>query len=290
MKTAIVIGKSGQVANELVQTKPDNYNVIALGRSDIDITQTSSIEEKFEKYKPDIIINASAYTAVDKAETDSNNAYLINSTAVRNLANACKKYNIKLLHVSTDFVFVGESNKPYSVSDKTNPQSIYGTSKLAGEEAIKSIYPQGASIVHTSWVYSSFGNNFVKTMLKLMAEKEELGIVVDQIGCPTYAKDLAEFLWCLAELTTPNVLYHWSDAGVASWYDFAVAIQKCGYEKGLLNTKIPLKGIPSSDYPTPAKRPAFSLLNNVESFTIKKPKHWSDNLEECVSLLCKPIV
>jgi dTDP-4-dehydrorhamnose reductase len=285
MKTAIVIGRSGQVANELIQTAPKNFNVTALGRNEIDITDIASIETAIENHAPNAIINASAYTAVDNAESDSQNAYLINNEAVKYLAIACKKYNVKLLHVSTDFVFNGESSTAYTVNDNTDAKSVYGASKLAGEQSIQEIYPEGSKIVRTSWVYSSFGNNFVKTMLRLMAEKEELNIVNDQIGCPTYAKGLAEFLWCLAESPDAQLMYHWSDAGVASWYDFAVAIQKLGVEAKLLDKKIPLKGIPSSAYPTPAKRPKFSLLNTMHSLSIKQPKHWSENLEVCISTM-----
>jgi dTDP-4-dehydrorhamnose reductase len=285
MKLALVIGKSGQLANELLATKLSDYQVVVLGRNDIDITVIASIEKVFVEYKPSVVINASAYTAVDNAESDSENAYLINSEAVANLAQLCKKFSVKFLHVSTDFVFNGESNQAYLVNDKTEPQGVYGASKLAGEEAIKSIYPLGATIVRTSWVYSTFGNNFVKTMLRLMAEIEELGIVTDQIGCPTYAKGLAEFLWDLVGVEKPDIIYHWSDAGVASWYDFAVAIQNIGFDKGLLSKKIPLKGIPSSAYPTPAKRPAFSLLNASTSESIKKRLHWFEQLEECIDKL-----
>ena len=285
MKTAIIIGKSGQVANELVNTQPNEYKVIALGRNEIDITDLASIEQALAEYKPDVVINASAYTAVDHAENDSENAYLINSVAVGNLAKQCKKFNVKFFHISTDFIFNGNSNIAYLVDDQPDPQSVYGASKLAGEEAIKNIYPNGSTIVRTSWVYSTFGNNFVKTMLRLMAEKEELGIVTDQIGCPTYAKGLAEFLWDLVGIEKPELIYHWSDAGVASWYDFAVAIQKSALDKGILSKKIPLKGIPSRAYPTPAKRPMFSLLNTSTSEVIKTRVHWSEQLEECIAKL-----
>ena len=285
MKTALVIGKSGQVANELVATQPNDYQVIVLGRNDIDITDIASIEKALVKYQPYVVINASAYTAVDKAETDSVNAYLINSEAVANLVQQCKNSQVKFVHISTDFVFNGESNKAYMVGDAPAPQGVYGASKLAGEQVIQQLYPENSIIVRTSWVYSTFGNNFVKTMLRLMAEKAELGIVTDQIGCPTYAKGLAEFLWALVEVEKPDLIYHWSDAGVASWYDFAVAIQQIGFEKGLLLKKIPLKAIPSSAYPTPAKRPAFSLLNAATSESIKKRVHWSEQLEKCIAKL-----
>ena len=256
----LIIGKNGQVAWELMQTRPEHINAVALGRGDIDITSQESIESAIKTHKPKVIINASAYTAVDKAESDQESAYLINATAVELLAKAARKYNIRLLHISTDFVFDGSKNTPYQVDDKTNPINVYGASKLAGEEAIKQNYPQTSTIVRTSWVYSSHGNNFVKTMLRLMSEKEALSVVSDQIGCPTNANGLAKHLWQLAEQENLEQVYHYSDLGVASWYDFAVAIQAIAFEKGLLEKKIPIQPIPASAYPTPAKRPVFSLL------------------------------
>jgi dTDP-4-dehydrorhamnose reductase len=168
------------------------------------------------------------------------------------------------------------------VSDSTNPTSVYGASKLAGELAITKTYPENSAIVRTSWVYSTFGNNFVKTMLRLMKEKEQLGVVGDQIGCPTNAKGLAQFLWLLASNDDLNPVYNWSDAGVASWYDFAVAIQELGLKHGLLDKKIPISAIPSSAYPTPAKRPKFSLLNSSDANLIMKQRHWREQVECCL--------
>jgi dTDP-4-dehydrorhamnose reductase len=262
----LIFGKNGQLANELVQSKPRNIHLLCLGRDDIDICNIDEVDNITSSFAPDTIINASAYTAVDQAESDIEAAYAINEHAVKNIALISKKYNCKFFHVSTDFVFDGKSNCAYQVDSTPNPQSVYGASKLAGEEAIKDSYLEGSSIIRTSWVYSSFGNNFVKTMLKLMKLKEELGIVADQIGCPTYAKGLADFIWCLAERSTKNdLIYHWSDAGVASWYDFAISIQELGLEKGLLKNAIPIQPIPSSAYPTPAKRPSFSLIDSASA-------------------------
>ncbi|TMP78763.1 dTDP-4-dehydrorhamnose reductase [Pseudoalteromonas phenolica] len=273
---ALIVGKNGQVAWELMQTCPEHINAVALGRGDIDITSQENIESAIVAHKPSVIINASAYTAVDKAESDQENAYLINATAVEFLAKAACKHNIRLLHISTDFVFDGSKNTPYQVDDKTNPINVYGASKLAGEEAIKQNYPQNSSIVRTSWVYSSHGNNFVKTMLRLMSEKETLNVVSDQIGCPTNASGLAKYLWQLAEQESLDQVYHYSDLGVASWYDFAVAIQDIAFEKGLLEKKISIQPIPASAYPTPAKRPSFSLMYKKVSST--HDKHWHASL------------
>ena len=278
----VIIGKSGQLANELVAELPENIEYLSLGRNDVDITSYTELSTRVQQFKPNVIINASAYTAVDKAESDTDDAYALNETAVKVMAKVAKENNCRFLHVSTDFVFDGESNLAYDVTDSTNPTSVYGASKLAGELAIAKYYPENSAIVRTSWVYSTFGNNFVKTMLRLMKEKEQLGVVGDQIGCPTNAKGLAQFLWFLASNDDLNPVYHWSDAGVASWYDFAVAIQELGLKHGLLDKKIPILAIASSAYPTPAKRPKFSLLNSSESNLICKQVHWLEQLESCL--------
>lgn len=282
---AVIIGRNGQVAWELQKTVPDNVNLIVLGSADVDITELSSIQSALADTPVDVIINASAYTAVDKAETDKEQAYLINEHAVRNLASVAKEKNARFIHISTDFVFDGEHNQPYKTTDVTNPLSVYGASKLAGEKAAHTEYPEGTAIVRTSWIYSSHGNNFVKTMLRLMSEKDQLSVVVDQIGCPTYAKDLAEFLWCISRQETVESIYNWSDLGVASWYDFAVAIQRAALELGLLNKSIPIVPINTEDYPTPAKRPKFSLLKNTDSSSLIVTKHWQLNLAKMLKAL-----
>lgn len=271
---ALIIGKNGQVAWELQQTCPEHITAKAFGRDDIDITDPASIEAIVSSLQPTVIINAAAYTAVDKAESDKENAYLINGTAVEYLAKAAQQYGIRLIHISTDFVFDGSKNMPYTLNDTPNPINVYGASKLAGEQAIAEYCPENSAIVRTSWVYSSHGNNFVKTMLRLMAEKDELNVVSDQIGSPTNAKGLAQFLWQLVEQENLEPIYHYSDLGVASWYDFAVAIQEIAYEAGKLKKKIPIRPIPASSYPTPAKRPVFSLmLPSIETM------HWRECLK-----------
>ncbi|WP_283709979.1 dTDP-4-dehydrorhamnose reductase [Pseudoalteromonas prydzensis] len=276
----LIIGKNGQVAWELQQTCPSHITAHALGRNEIDITDPQSIEQAITQLKPTVIINASAYTAVDKAESEQAEAYLINATAVEYLAQAASKHRIRLLHISTDFVFDGTKNTPYKVDDQTNPINVYGASKLAGELAIKIYCPANSAIVRTSWVYSSHGNNFVKTMLRLMAEKDELNVVSDQIGCPTNANGLAKYLWQLTEQANLEPLYHYSDLGVASWYDFAVAILDIALEQGILAKKIVIHPTPSSGYPTPAMRPFFGLLAAMEG----SRKHWITSLKQTLSL------
>ena len=276
MKKLVVIGKSGQLAWEIARLVPE---AVCLGRDDIDITSGEDIAAKLGLINPDAVINASAYTAVDKAESDEENAYLLNQTAVANLAKYCKSNNVFFVHVSTDYVFNGEKGSPYTVDDAIEPQGMYGITKAAGEAEVTSILPAASAILRTSWVYSSHGNNFVKTMLRLMAEKPQLGVIDDQIGSPTWAKGLARACVEAASHRTAGV-YHWSDEGVCSWYDFAIAIQQLGLEKGLLQQAVPVKPIPSSAYPTPAKRPHYSVLDKTltrETFT-SPLNHWREQL------------
>jgi dTDP-4-dehydrorhamnose reductase len=279
----IIIGKSGQLANELVAEVPLGTEILSLGRDDVDITSFIELSTIVNKFKPSLIINASAYTAVDKAETEVDAAYALNKTAVEVIATVAKNYNVRLLHVSTDFVFDGKNNTAYEPLNVTAPIGVYGASKLAGEKAIKDIYPENSAVIRTSWVYSSYGSNFVKTMLRLMANKAELNIVSDQIGCPTYAKGLAIFLWKLSGNEYLEQTYHWSDSGVASWYDFAIAVHDIAIDNGLLKEKIIINPIPSSAYPTPAKRPHFSLLNTKGSQEISEPLYWRKQLQSCLN-------
>ena len=276
MTKLVVIGKSGQLAWEIARLAPE---AVCLGREDVDITSSEDIAAKLDKVKPDAVINASAYTAVDKAESDEKNAYLLNQTAVANLAQYCKSNNVFFVHVSTDYVFNGEKGSPYTVDDAIEPQGMYGKTKAAGEAEVTSVLPEASAILRTSWVYSSHGNNFVKTMLRLMAEKPQLGVIDDQIGSPTWAKGLARACVEAASHRTAGI-YHWSDEGVCSWYDFAIAIQQLGLERGLLEQAVPVKPIPSSAYPTPAKRPHYSVLDKTltrETFT-SPLNHWREQL------------
>ena len=283
----IVIGKSGQLAWELSQFSTPEQVVVCLGRDDIDLRDTSELVNSFKQYNAVGVINASAYTAVDKAESDVENAFALNATAVGNLAQACKTLSMPFVHISTDFVFHGDKGSPYLPSDEINPLGVYGASKAQGEQLIANIYPEHSAIIRTSWVYSTHGNNFVKTMLNLMATKPELGVISDQIGSPTYAKGLAEA--CIASLTNHVVgVHHYTDTGVASWYDFAVAIQNIGLELGLLNKKILIKPITTAQYPTPAKRPHYSVMDKaslVNALPTMSLIHWQDQLKHMMTAL-----
>lgn len=283
----IVIGHNGQLAWELAQLTNKNNTITCLGRNNIDIFCLESIASTLKKHNAHAVINACAYTAVDQAETDEKNAYQLNSDAVQNLAQACKDLSLHLVHVSTDFVFNGDKGSPYLTDDPIEPLGIYGASKAQGELAISNTIPQQSCIIRTSWVYSTHGNNFVKTMLKLMADKPELSVISDQIGSPTYAKSLAKICLLAAEKKICGI-HHWTDAGVASWYDFAVAIQEIAIDKGILSRPIPIKPIRTIDYPTPAARPSYSVLDKTSCNTVFADLpliHWRTQLSKMMAEL-----
>jgi dTDP-4-dehydrorhamnose reductase len=276
----LITGKGGQLAWELEQLAPETYDVISVGIDELDITNEKLVSDFIAEHKPDLVINAAAYTAVDQAEKDVDIAYAVNELGVKYVAQACKKIGARILHISTDFIFDGTFTSPYQTDAKPNPLNVYGASKLAGDIALNEMLPEASVIVRTAWVYSANGNNFVKSMLRLMQEKPQLGIIYDQVGTPTWAKGLAQWLWIIAGKPEVTGTYHWTDAGVASWYDFAIAIQELGLEKGLLNNAIPVLPIPTSAYPTPAKRPAFSVIDKSSAEVVSglNTTHWRKQL------------
>jgi dTDP-4-dehydrorhamnose reductase len=268
------------LAWELEQLAPKTYDVISVGKDELDITNEKLVSDFIAEHKPDLVINAAAYTAVDQAEKNVDIAYAVNELGVKYVAHACKKIGTRVLHISTDFIFDGTSTSPYQTDAKPNPLNVYGASKLAGDIALNEILPEASVIVRTAWVYSANGNNFVKSMLRLMQEKPQLGIIYDQVGTPTWAKGLAQWLWIIAGKPKVTGTFHWTDAGVASWYDFAIAIQELGLEKGLLKNPIPVLPISTSAYPTPAKRPAFSVIDksSAEEVSGLNTTHWRKQL------------
>ena len=283
----LVTAKNGQLGWELAQTLPNNIEAIFLDSKELNICDSEAVFKKIASFNPGVVINAAAYTAVDKAEADSEAAYQVNEQGAKNLALACKENGAKLIHISTDFVFDATKNTPYSPTDSTSPLGVYGASKLAGENAVLEVLGEDVSIIRTAWVYSTHGNNFVKTMLRLMAEKEQLGVVTDQVGTPTSANNLAKAIWLLAEQSSPGKMYHWTDLGTASWYDFAVAIQELGINAGLLDKKIPISPIKASQYPTPAKRPAYSVLDTslLREDLKLSGSHWREALKNMINEL-----
>lgn len=285
-KTILVIGKNGQLAHELSEFS--NFNIKCLGRADIDVLSCSSIEAAIKKYEPLSIINTCAYTAVDKAEVEVEKATMLNSDAVANLASSCNKLNLHLVHVSTDYVFCGTRGEPYKTDHPLQPQSVYGRTKAEGERKVLDTLPEHACIIRTSWLYSRFGHNFIKTMLKMMATKQQVTVVDDQIGSPTWAGGLARA--CLdASLIQLKGVYHWTDEGVCSWYDLALTLRTMAIELGLLNDDAAaVVPINSTQFVRPAKRPNYSVLDKSDTraaFKTKTLVHWQLNLRKMLAQL-----
>ena len=287
-KSILVTGANGQLGNELNELSVlyTDYSFVFITRNELDLSDTKAITTYFIDKTFDVIINCAAYTAVDKAESEQVLARDINTKAIETLAQIAKEKAISLIHISTDYVFDGKNFKPYIETDPTNPQGVYGQTKLDGEQVMLAINPANSLIIRTSWVYSSFGNNFVKTMMRLGKERDELGVIYDQVGTPTYARDLAQVILSIIQHPTLNAqktteIYHFSNEGVCSWYDFAKAI----FELSAIACYV--KPIETLDYPTPAKRPHYSLLNKAKiknTFDITIP-YWKDSLHECLDVL-----
>jgi dTDP-4-dehydrorhamnose reductase len=294
IKSILLIGKNGQVGKELEKILTPQVNLVGIARPEIDLTNEDSIINTISQHKPQIIINAAAYTAVDKAESEIEIAIAINEIAPAIMAEAAKKIGASLIHISTDYVFDGKNSQPYSETHPTNPVSIYGKTKLAGEKAIQEIL-SNYLILRTAWVYGFYGKgNFVKTMLRLGGEREEIRVVADQIGTPTWAKDIASTISSIIQINESsnnmqniNGIYNYTNSGVSSWYDFAVAI----FEEAE-NLGFPLKvqriiPITTAEYPTPANRPAYSVLSGTKISTIlgTHAPHWRQSLREMLKEL-----
>ena len=289
IKTILVTGSGGQLGQSL-KSIANNYPDLMftfVTRTDLDLSNEQSIDDYFQQHKFDLIINCAAYTAVDKAESEPELAHQINHLAVKQLAEISKQQNTKLIHISTDYVFNGLQYRPYIESDVVDPQSVYGQSKLKGEQALLTALPINGLIIRTSWVYSAYGNNFVKMMLRLGQERNNLNVIFDQVGTPTYAHDLAETIMAIVNTETFNQqkvtteIYHYSNEGVCSWYDFAKTIFE------LSNIDCNLSPIETKDYPIPATRPHYSLLNKAkikQQFAITIP-YWKDSLRACLNKL-----
>jgi dTDP-4-dehydrorhamnose reductase len=275
----LLLGAGGQVGRAVAGTAPEGHLVIAKTRADLDIADPPAVLDAMAESTPDWVVNAAAYTAVDLAEDERERAAAANDTAVGVLARATARAGARLLHLSTDFVFDGAANRAYLPSDATHPLGVYGASKLGGE--LKVLHGDGTGIVvRTAWVYASAGHNFVLTMLKLMREREQVKVVSDQIGTPTWATGLARAIWGLLDARAPGGVYHWTDLGVASWYDFAVAIQDEALDRGLLTRAAAVLPIFTADYPTRARRPAFSVLDTsaTRALVAAPAVHWRHNL------------
>jgi len=259
---------------------PDAMQVRAVSRNELDVTDRAAVHAMVETWRPDVIINAAAYTAVDKAESEPELAEQGNAIAPRNLALAANEIQARVIHISTDFVFDGRSSSPYQPDSKTAPLGVYGRTKLAGEKAVQEVAGQRALIVRTAWVYDAVGKNFLRTMLRLMQERGAVRVVADQIGTPTSAASLASVLWQFVLHSELSGVFHWTDAGVASWYDFAVAIAEEAVAAGVLKSMPAITPIATQDYPTPAQRPAYSVLDKSATYAALgvRPVHWREQL------------
>jgi len=286
MATILVTGANGQLANELkiLSSGFPQYQFLFTAKEELPIENTDALTSFFQRNKMDYCINCAAYTAVDKAESEKEKAFLINAEAVGELAKICYNHQTKLIHISTDYVYDGTVHNPLKENNPVGPINIYGESKLKGEELALEKNPS-AIVIRTSWVYSAFGNNFVKTMMRLFKEKSEINVINDQFGSPTYAADLAAVILNFIEQTEQGKdfsgIVNYSNSGVTTWYEFAEEI------KSLVNSNCKINPIPTSSYPTPAKRPLYSVLDTSkikELLQIEIPS-WKESLKECVDIL-----
>ena len=280
----LVTGSNGQVGSELqaLAGAYPQFSFIFVDKKDLDIGHEEAVHAFFDTHNFDYCINCAAYTAVDQAESDTETAYLVNAMGAKNLATACKKHATRLFQISTDYVYHNHQNTPFKEQDATSPKSVYGRTKLEGEKLALGNHTE-TLILRTSWVYSSFGNNFVKTMIRLGNDRDQLGIIFDQIGSPTYARDLAKAMLDIINQNPKEFtgIYHYSNEGVCSWFDFATAI----FELEKIDCQV--NPIETKDYPTPAQRPHFSLLNKGKikaTFGLEIP-YWRESLKACLELL-----
>ncbi|HEY4126600.1 MAG TPA: dTDP-4-dehydrorhamnose reductase [Gammaproteobacteria bacterium] len=278
----LVTGAGGQVATALTKLKPAGFELTSLDARGLDICDAVAVEQRVAALRPQVIINAAAYTAVDKAEDDKDLAFRVNGAAPGHLAQAARKHGARLLHISTDFVFDGSAEQPYKPDTEPAPLGVYGASKLEGERRALDESHGEALVLRTAWVYAAKGHNFVLTMLRLMGERGSVKVVKDQRGSPTWADSVARALWVAAEKPGFKGLHHWTDAGVASWCDFAQGIAEEGRAVGLLTRDVEVVPISTAEYPTPARRPAYSVLDrsSTEAGLALSAVPWRDNLKK----------
>jgi dTDP-4-dehydrorhamnose reductase len=284
----LITGAGGQVGLALRERAPRETVVIACGRSELDVTAPDDVRRVIAAARPAVVIHAAAYTGVDAAESDAAQAEAVNAGGTEHVVEAVRRVGARLVHLSTDFVFDGASGRPYAPDDRPAPLGVYGRTKLAGERAALGLADR-AVVVRTAWVYSRHGQNFVRRMLGLMRERDEVRVVSDQVGTPTWAHSLADAIWTAVARPALHGVLHWTDAGVASWYDFAAAIQEEAVALGLLDRAVPVRPITSAEYPTPARRPAHSVLAKEASWAAlgRTPPHWRVNLRHMLAELAR---
>lgn len=277
--TVLITGAKGQLGRELLDTAPSAWRLIACGSGDLDVTDADAVNAVMERERPAAVIQLAAYTQVDQAETEAEQAEAVNVTGAFNVAAAATRIGARLIHLSTDFVFDGRQGHPYTPDAPTNPLSIYGRTKLRGEQEVIRATEGAALIVRTAWVYSVHGRNFVRTMLRLMQDQPQIRVVHDQVGTPTWGRALAEALWRGADRDLKGIV-HWTDAGVASWYDFAVAIRDEALVVGLLHHPVTVVPIGSHEFAAAAQRPPYSVLNKESGWAALggPARHWRENL------------
>ncbi|MBF0153724.1 MAG: dTDP-4-dehydrorhamnose reductase [Magnetococcales bacterium] len=284
---AIIFGADGQLGRELSRSVPPGWQVQALTFAAWDLTRGRETYDLLARHRPRLVINAAAYTAVDMAESKPEAASAVNSVAPGLLAKASRSLGLRLIHVSTDYVFSGQTWRPYRPDDPPHPLGVYGRSKAEGERLVM-IHSEGkATLFRTAWLYAAHGQNFPRTILRLLQERERLQVIADQVGSPTWARGLARAIWEAARRPERGGIWHWTDAGVASWYDLAVAIQEEALALGLLTHPIPIEPIPTSGYPLPAPRPAYSVLDCTATWDWLEltPMHWRQALREMLAEL-----
>ena len=276
----LITGAQGQVGRCLLASTPPGVTAVGLARAQLDIGDADAVEREIQALGPAVIINAAAYTAVDRAETEIDAARRVNARGPRHLARAAAACGARLLHISTDFVFDGRAGVPYAPDAPTSPLGVYGVTKLEGEQAVRELLPDASVVLRTAWVYAAHGANFMRTMLRVMGEKGQVRVVADQIGTPTAADSLAGVLWALAQRPDVTGVQHFTDAGVASWYDFAMAIAEEAVPLGLLPAGIRVVAIGTADYPTPARRPGYSVLDKraLLAAVPLEHRHWRVSL------------
>jgi dTDP-4-dehydrorhamnose reductase len=283
----LVTGAGGQLGRTLLAVAPAEAVAIGCTAAELDVTHPERVDELLERHGPTVVINAAAYTGVDAAERESELAEAVNATGAAHVTEGARRIGARVIQVSTDFVFDGAQGRPYRPADPPRPLNVYGRTKLAGEREVLRLGGGDALVVRTAWLYSTTGHNFVLTMLRLMRERDEVGVVCDQVGTPTSCRSLAEALWAAALRAELHGLHHFTDAGVASWYDFAVAIQEEALAAGLLRRAVPVRPLRTEEYPTPARRPAYSVLDSSETAAALQVsrRHWRVRLREVIGAL-----
>jgi dTDP-4-dehydrorhamnose reductase len=288
-RRALITGGTGQLGRELAGKVPPGWCALALGSADLDVTQAGAVADVLVRVQPAVLINAAAYTAVDAAEAEPDRAHAVNAEGAANVAEACRRVGARMIQVSTDYVFDGAASRPYRPDDRPRPLGTYGKTKLAGEREVIRLLGDEAVILRTSWLYSRWGRNFVLTMLRLFEERDEVGVVQDQVGAPTWSRSLAEAIWAAASRPEVRGIHHWTDEGVTNWHDFAVAIQAEALELGLLRRRVAIRPLHADQYPTAAKRPPYSVLDaTMTEAALRLPRRpWRVSLQHMLQDLAR---